>query len=97
MDKFQIVVETDGARLYIKISKIFVIGSSNVKSRKFNQFQSNVPFPYFTPENVRKPCVFWCFHGTQKGKIGLKWVNRAAKPQNVSKAFFQPSFLPMSV
>lgn len=54
-------------------------------------------FPYYTPENVRKPGVFWCFHGAQKGKIGLKWVNRAAKPQNVSKAFFQPSFLLMSV
>ena len=28
-----------------------------------------------TPENIRKPEVFWCFQGVSKETSGLKWVN----------------------
>ena len=34
-------------------------------------------FPFYTPENIRKPLVFWCFPGVKKGNIGKKWVNIA--------------------
>ena len=27
------------------------------------------------PENIRKPEVFWCFHGVQKETSGMKWTN----------------------
>ena len=26
------------------------------------------------PENIRKPEVFWCLQGVQKGTYGIKWV-----------------------
>ena len=27
------------------------------------------------PESIRKPLVFWCFHGVSKEISGMKWVN----------------------
>ena len=36
-------------------------------------------FPFYTPENTRKPKVFWCFQGVQNGNIGQKRVNITAK------------------
>ena len=29
-------------------------------------------FPFDPPENIRKPKVFWCFQGDQKGTLGSK-------------------------
>ena len=29
-------------------------------------------FPFDPPENIRKPLVFWCFQGDQKGTLGSK-------------------------
>ena len=29
-------------------------------------------FPFDPPENIRKPKVFWCFQGDQKGTFGRK-------------------------
>ena len=29
-------------------------------------------FPFDPPENIRKPLVFWCFQGDQKGTLGRK-------------------------
>ena len=29
-------------------------------------------FPFDSPENIRKPLVFWCFQGNQKGTLGRK-------------------------
>ena len=29
-------------------------------------------FPFDPPENIRKPKVFWCFQGDQKGTLGRK-------------------------
>ena len=29
-------------------------------------------FPFDPPENIRKPMVFWCFQGDQKGTFGRK-------------------------
>ena len=29
-------------------------------------------FPFAPPENIRKPKVFWCFQGDQKGTLGSK-------------------------
>ena len=28
-----------------------------------------------TPENIRKPVVFWCFQGVSKEISGMKWIN----------------------
>lgn len=36
----------------------------------FNPFLPCVP--YWSPENVTKPNVFWCFHGDQEGTLGRK-------------------------
>ena len=32
-------------------------------------------FPFDPPENIRKPLVFWCFQGGQKGTLGSKRLN----------------------
>ena len=29
-------------------------------------------FPFDPLENIRKPKIFWCFHGYQKGTLGRK-------------------------
>ena len=29
-------------------------------------------FPFDSPENIRKPSIFWCFQGDQKGTLGRK-------------------------
>ena len=31
-------------------------------------------FPFDPPENIRKPLVFWCFQGDQKGTLGRIWI-----------------------
>ena len=33
-------------------------------------------FPFDPPENIRKPLVFWCFQGDQKGTLGRKGLRR---------------------
>ena len=38
-----------------------------------NQFHATGLFGY-PPENIRKPKVFWCFHGVPKETSGMKWV-----------------------
>ena len=30
---------------------------------------------FLPPENIRKPEIFWCFHGVLKVISGMKWVN----------------------
>ena len=32
-------------------------------------------FPFDPPENIRKPLVFGCFQGDQKGTLGRKGLN----------------------
>ena len=32
-------------------------------------------FPFDPPETIRKPLVFWCFEGDQKGTLGRKGLN----------------------
>ena len=34
-------------------------------------------FPFDPPENIRKPLVFWCFQGDQKGTLGRKGLSSA--------------------
>ena len=39
--------------------------------------------PLITPENIRKPLVFWCFRGVSKEISGMKWAKttiRISKP-----------------
>ena len=33
-------------------------------------------FPFDPPENIRKPKVFWCFQGDQKGTLGRKGLKK---------------------
>ena len=33
-------------------------------------------FPFDPPENIRKPKVFWCFQGDQKGTLGSKGLKK---------------------
>ena len=41
-------------------------------------------FPFDPPENIRKPKVFWCFQGDQKGTLGRKGL-RVRKYKNEFK------------
>ena len=34
-----------------------------------------IMFPFNLPENSRKPLIFWCFQGVEKGCLGNEWVN----------------------
>ena len=34
-------------------------------------------FPFDSPENIRKPFVFWCFQGDQKGTLGSKGLKES--------------------
>ena len=36
-------------------------------------------FPFDPPENIRKPKVFWCFQGDQKGTLGSKGLKLIGK------------------
>ena len=45
----------------------------------FNNFLLTLYFPMFhfdPPENIRKPLVFWCFQGDQKGTLGSKGLSK---------------------
>ena len=37
-----------------------------------------------SPENVRKPLVFWRFQGVEKFDTGLKWVNSSKAPYHIT-------------
>ena len=58
-----------------------------------NLFFPNVPFD--PPENVRKPKVFLCFHGDQKGTSGRKGLKKKQKLffQHIQHHFQQQLFL----
>ena len=44
-------------------------------------------FPFDPPENIRKPKVFWCFQGDQKGILGSKGLKKNLFWQNTEKNF----------
>ena len=52
-------------------------------------------FPFDPPENVRKPKVFLCFHGHQKGTSGRKGLKKKQKLffQHIQHYFQQQLFL----
>ena len=33
-------------------------------------------FPFNSPEKIRKPKVFWCFQGDQKGTLGREGLKK---------------------
>ena len=37
-------------------------------------------FPFDPPENIRKPKVFLCFQGDQKGTLGSKGLAKEKRP-----------------
>ena len=52
-------------------------------------------FPFDPPENIRKPKVFSCFQGDQKGTLGSKGlkINKKAREQCSSQPAFTCSKL----
>ena len=45
-----------------------------------------MPLVYFdTPENMKKPKVFWGFQGVQKETSGMKWVKHGIKKKHFDK------------
>ena len=36
-------------------------------------------FPFYPPENINKPNIFWCFQGDQKGFLGRKGLSKVNK------------------
>ena len=47
---------------------------SSVPKKYFTHFMPLISFD--TPENIRKPLVFWCFQGLSKEISGIKWFNK---------------------
>ena len=45
--------------------------------------------PFDPPENIRKPSVFWCFQGDQKGTLGRKGLKHLYLNTLVSIQFYQ--------
>ena len=46
-------------------------------------------FPFDPLENIRKPLVFWCFQGDQKGTLGRKGLRRSI---SIRRGFLQDSY-----
>ena len=45
-------------------------------------------FPFDHPENIRKPKIFWCFQGDQKGTLGRKGLKFRKMLHNMVAALF---------
>ena len=68
----------------IKIDFHAIFHRQSLKYLTKNHGNKDVQYVHsITPENTKKPLVFWCFQGVQNGNVGQIWVNTRHKESSV--------------